>query len=1327
MKSLLRCFLPLIIAGYCTIAIQLAGCHLAMAGIVSGQWLQLNFTDGWYAGDNDTHNWNYFVTNNSGFNSTTGNDTDMIDSMGNPVTGVTLTGAGWEGRNWTGGQLWPGDEIETAGPKPDGGFWLMRRPESINFWWGLGGETVTVSGLDPSLVYNAKVYSMHPASGPGTGELTTVTLNGISIGPYYRGDRWAMTTTPYIYEAIHTTGPDNSLEFTFTSPNPTVNAIVIVAIPQEILSIEVNTTTGQVALMNASAADLDIKGYSIDSMAGSLNPAGWSSLQENPGFGNGDPADGIGWEQLGAGLSTRVGEYNLQGSSIFGPGGTVSVGLGGLFTPGSAEDLSFQFTTTDGLIREGLIEYVTSGDIADFNSDGDVDGADFLTWQKGFGIMGTATLADGDANGDKNVDSSDLAIWKSQFGMVGSSHGLAFVAVPEPETAGLVGMLLLTLAIGFFGSITRQHPMRSIICWMAFGIPMMLLVKTVSASSTPDRLYLLGDDDAVASAGEIIWSTDDSYVVDPGFGDQQNLESLTGIVTYIDVSTIGSGRPGAMEGDLGANFTGTTDSFLTGERLGYPATSAASTGAVPEGPLDYTGIWSRGLQFWVYPKSPGGTVQDIVMDTDQHGVRISAAGNWVMFYGGAYESSTTVTSNTWHHVLVVDSNAPGAYDDAYLFVDGVAVMAASGSYNGGSDLPLVLGASTGETPGTSNFFNGVIDDLEMFVMGTSNGDPFEVPPVLPTNYGVFNAGEDNDFIAAQELVPGDLTGDRLVQGDGSGGMAEHDDVGVFIQHWRERNLVNGVQVGDLFSRGMGDFDFDGFVELTDWHILRTHHANGASLDLGELLAGAGVPEPSSIWLLSAFLIAMGCWRTTCRRGLVPCWLRYSVLAACAILVWSGSSNAFEMWNVDFQGDIVDTAGNPATTYGQTAIADNHGPDVYGIWNPFLVSGFSATPQVNFSTNPSMSLVDKYGTPSSVTVTLIGDYAGWNGDSSADSLIGDYIILLSEGTLGWPSPPLSMTVSGLVPNTVYNLRLYSAENTARDMNMLVDTNGDGSLADEVEVLGPGGGVATDFIFTSSASGEMIAEVDLASVIESNLSGMQIARNAFAPVLTIDRSTGQMTLSNNTGESVTMAAYAIDSNSVGALDPSQWLSIADHYDSNNGGSVDPTMTWIEFTRSSDRDNLSEGQQPGGTGAILAHNQSIDLGSSWIRNPTEDISMRLLLNDGSIHLVEVKYDGNVVKPGDYDYDGDIDVADWNLFKPGFLVDTSHLSLAEAYGFGDLSGDGLIDLFDVNAFAQFFDAENGSGAFASMIAVPEPGSALLLFGALIGCIISVFHRHRR
>lgn len=87
------------------------------------------------------------------------------------------------------------------------------------------------------------------------------------------------------------------------------------------------------------------------------------------------------------------------------------------------------------------IDVLTSGGEADadFDGDGDVDGADFLAWQRGLGTTGNATAQQGDSDGDMDVDAADLANWRSQF-----SGGGGVAAVPEPTSLAMlvVGALL---------------------------------------------------------------------------------------------------------------------------------------------------------------------------------------------------------------------------------------------------------------------------------------------------------------------------------------------------------------------------------------------------------------------------------------------------------------------------------------------------------------------------------------------------------------------------------------------------------------------------------------------------------------------------------------------------------------------------------------------------------------------------------------------------------------------------------------------------------------------------------------------------------------------
>ncbi|WP_428303655.1 endonuclease [Lacipirellula sp.] len=104
-----------------------------------------------------------------------------------------------------------------------------------------------------------------------------------------------------------------------------------------------------------------------------------------------------------------------------------------------ATSLGSMSLTLSGVVSAAPVEN------ADFNGDGFVDGADFLSWQRGFG--GSASLATGDANGDGLVDAADLAIWQTQYG----SGASPVAAVPEPAAC------CLALAAGLAVTAVRRR------------------------------------------------------------------------------------------------------------------------------------------------------------------------------------------------------------------------------------------------------------------------------------------------------------------------------------------------------------------------------------------------------------------------------------------------------------------------------------------------------------------------------------------------------------------------------------------------------------------------------------------------------------------------------------------------------------------------------------------------------------------------------------------------------------------------------------------------------------------------------------------------------
>ena len=85
-----------------------------------------------------------------------------------------------------------------------------------------------------------------------------------------------------------------------------------------------------------------------------------------------------------------------------------------------SDTFSYTVKDDDTAISNSATVTVTISEVddftADFDSDADIDGTDFLTWQRGFGTSSTATKEDGDADGDGTVDEVDLGVWELQFG-----------------------------------------------------------------------------------------------------------------------------------------------------------------------------------------------------------------------------------------------------------------------------------------------------------------------------------------------------------------------------------------------------------------------------------------------------------------------------------------------------------------------------------------------------------------------------------------------------------------------------------------------------------------------------------------------------------------------------------------------------------------------------------------------------------------------------------------------------------------------------------------------------------------------------------------------
>lgn len=300
-----------------------------------------------------------------------------------------------------------------------------------------------------------------------------------------------------------------------------------------------------------------------------------------------------------------------------------------------------------------------------------------------------------------------------------------------------------------------------------------------------------------------------------------------------------SGRPDGGTG-VGIQFNGASSQYLNGVALNWPQQSPWSS-TVPGGSYNLNGIEDRAFQLWVRPTSTA--VQSIVMDTNNHGVRIDANGKFSMRYVNTdYESPVSVVPNTWYHIEVV---RPAGEDvSPVMYINGsAAVVAPAANYPGDAITPLAIGTNTDFN---GEFFNGTMDDLRFLVFGSTTSG-------APVNYGSFNLLTDNAYIAST------VSGLKGIAGDvNNDGVVNDADKTAFISGWMHKRIVDGVQIGDLTSRLAGDFNFDGITDISDLLVLQNalHGAGVGAITPADLM---GVPEPTTASMLFAFIsiVALG--------------------------------------------------------------------------------------------------------------------------------------------------------------------------------------------------------------------------------------------------------------------------------------------------------------------------------------------------------------------------------------------------------------------------------------------------------------------------------------
>jgi hypothetical protein len=243
------------------------------------------------------------------------------------------------------------------------------------------------------------------------------------------------------------------LSFQYSSPTVgTLNGIVEFTGRENDMVLTINPATGEAAIQNESPFfNVAIDGYTIASTSGKLltSDAAWNSLQDQ---------SLAAWDQADNSNANRITEFKTAGNTSMPGGGTVldlgapvNIGSG----PLSLNDFSFQFSLSTGETRTGLVKFGTiptpgGGDAGDYDDDGDVDGSDFLHWQRTLGSAASPPGSGADGNNNGTIDAGDLSVWRTNFGSAAvAADNSAVVAIPEPCSLTIVwpGLMALLIAI----------------------------------------------------------------------------------------------------------------------------------------------------------------------------------------------------------------------------------------------------------------------------------------------------------------------------------------------------------------------------------------------------------------------------------------------------------------------------------------------------------------------------------------------------------------------------------------------------------------------------------------------------------------------------------------------------------------------------------------------------------------------------------------------------------------------------------------------------------------------------------------------------------------
>ena len=224
------------------------------------------------------------------------------------------------------------------------------------------------------------------------------------------------------------------------------------------------------------------------------------------------------------------------------------------------------------------------------------------------------------------------------------------------------------------------------------------------------------------------------------------------------------------------------------------------------------------------------------------------------------------------------------------------------------------------------------------------------------------------------------------------------------------------------------------------------------------------------------------------------------------------------------------------------------------------------------------------------------------------------------------------------------------------------------------------------------------------------GPNVTNAAAIPSIEVDKTTGAITLKNNSAAPLNLEYYAISS-TAGAMNVGGWNSLdQQNYNAVDGpddGSVagdSPGEGWDAAGGSNA--NLLNELFLGSAGSLLAPNATLSLGNAYntsvFGGADGDLQFEFGVNGGALFEGTVSYVTSGGTPGNFNNDTKVDGADFLVWQRGF---------GAPYGPADLT-----------AWRNNYGA--GVPATAAAGAIPEPASASLALGLLAAAWLGVRKR---